>query len=54
MEKDRLYLQHIMEALGAIERYTVGKTETDFFSDEMMQAAVIRQFEVIGEAAKRL
>jgi len=54
MEHDEVYLKHIADAVAAIERYTVGKTETDFFSDEMMQAAVIRQFEVIGEAAKRL
>jgi uncharacterized protein with HEPN domain len=49
----RLYLIHIVEALGKIHRYTKGG-KAAFFSDEMVQDAVYRKFLVIGEATKRL
>jgi len=54
MSKDpRVYLAHIMECIQKIERYTQGGREL-FLQDELVQDAVLRNFEVIGEAAKRL
>jgi uncharacterized protein with HEPN domain len=48
-----VYLAHILECIGKIERFTVtGKTR--FLADDMVQDAVLRNFEVIGEAVKRL
>ena len=52
-ERDVLYLEHILEAIAAIERYTDGG-RTAFFADDMIQSAVIRQLEVVGEAVKNL
>jgi uncharacterized protein with HEPN domain len=54
MTKDpRVYLAHIMECVQKIERFTAnGKNH--FLQDAMVQDAVLRNFEVIGEAAKRL
>jgi uncharacterized protein with HEPN domain len=54
MTKDpRVYLAHILECVEKIERFTVeGKGR--FFRDPMVFDAVLRNFEVIGEAAKRL
>ncbi len=54
MSKDpRVYLAHILECIQKIERFTAdGKVR--FFQDVMVQDAVVRNFEVIGEAAKRL
>ena len=54
MTKDpRVYLAHIMECIQKIERFTAdGKNR--FLGDAMVQDAVLRNFEVIGEAAKRL
>jgi uncharacterized protein with HEPN domain len=52
-ERDVLYLEHILEAIAAIERYTAGG-RTAFFADDMIQSAVIRQLEVVGEAVKNL
>jgi uncharacterized protein with HEPN domain len=54
MSKDpRVYLAHIMECIQKIERYTQdGKVR--FLEDELICDAVLRNFEVIGEAAKRL
>jgi len=49
----RVYLAQIMERIERIKRYTASGKEA-FFSDSLIQDAVIRNFEVIGEAAKRI
>jgi uncharacterized protein with HEPN domain len=49
----RVYLAHILECIQKIERFTSDGQER-FFRDAMVQDAVLRNFEVIGEAAKRL
>ncbi len=54
MTKDpRVYLAHILECAKKIELFTAdGKAR--FMRDGMVQDAVVRNFEIIGEAAKRL
>ena len=54
MTKDpRVYLAHIVECIQKIERFTAeGKSR--FFRDPMVHDAVLRNLEIIGEAAKRL
>jgi uncharacterized protein with HEPN domain len=53
MDRDRLWLRHILEAISAIEEFTeTGRA--GFLSDRKTQSAVIRQLEIIGEAVKRL
>jgi len=49
----RVYLAHILECIEKIERFTADGRER-FFQDAMVQDAVLRNLEVIGEAAKRL
>jgi len=54
MKKDpRVYLAQILERIDRIRQYT-SKGKEAFFSDIQIQDAVIRNFEVIGEAAKRI
>lgn len=54
MKKDsRVYLAHILECAEKIERYTEGG-KREFLNHTMTQDAVIRNFEIIGEAAKRV
>jgi uncharacterized protein with HEPN domain len=50
----RLYLDDILEACVKIREFTEGMTFTDFQFDAKTQDAVIRNFEIIGEAARRL
>ena len=55
MEKDnQVYLQHIYDAIERIEDYTKNITKDQFKNNKMMQAAVIREVEIIGEASKRV
>lgn len=49
-----LRLADIAEACGKIEVYIAGYTFDEFRSDSKTQDAVIRQFEIIGEAVKAL
>lgn len=53
MKSDRLYLEHILDSIRAIETYVAGGKDS-FLNERMIQDAVIRNFEIIGEAANRL
>ena len=53
MKDERLYLSNIQECIERIEEYTKGSKE-EFMQTKMIQDAVIRNFEIIGEATKRL
>ena len=48
------YLEHILEAIERIESYTAGMTETEFLADKLVQDGVIRNLEVMGEAARSI
>ena len=53
MKRDQVYLRHILDAINRIESYaSVGRKE--FMTTPHWQDAIIRNFEVIGEAAKCL
>ncbi len=51
---DSVYLQHIRDAIARIESYLADVREADFYERAMVQDAVIRQLEIIGEAVRRL
>jgi hypothetical protein len=48
------YLDDILEAIGNIEEDTAGISYEDFVADRRRRDAVIRNFQVIGEAIKNL
>lgn len=50
----RDYLDHIVEAAGRIRRFTEDMTELAFLENELVQDGVIRNIEVIGEAARNI
>lgn len=49
-----LYLDDILEAVAQIREYTVAMRYEDFMHDRKTQDAVVRNLEIIGEAAGRL
>lgn len=51
---DRVYLSHIIDALQQIREYTANLDSDDFSSSRIVQDAVIRQFEIVGEATKNI
>lgn len=48
------YLAHILQAIKRIHRYTEEMTEAAFLENELVQDAVIRNIEIIGEAARNV
>jgi uncharacterized protein with HEPN domain len=48
------FLQHILEAIARISTYTAGMSESDFAANQMVQDAVIRNIENMGEAARNI
>ena len=54
MKKDEVYLRHILDAIVDMERFMEGISKTSFVKNREKQYAVIRAFEIIGEATKNL
>jgi uncharacterized protein with HEPN domain len=52
--RDHDYLQHMLDAISRIAEYTDNTNKQAFLANGMMQDAVIRNIEIIGEAANRL
>lgn len=50
----RLFLQDIIEACEKILRYTSGMDFEAFIQNDMVYDAVLRNLEIIGEAAKKM
>lgn len=48
------YLEHIIQAIERIQRYTDDMSEVIFLENELVQDAVIRNIEIIGEAARNI
>ncbi|OGE81031.1 MAG: hypothetical protein A3H72_03710 [Candidatus Doudnabacteria bacterium RIFCSPLOWO2_02_FULL_48_8] len=54
MKNDKIYINHILDAIGKIKAYVGNGNFDDFGTDPKLQDAVIRNLEIIGEASKRL
>jgi len=50
----RLYLYDILESIEKIQQYTANLTFEDFVANNMAVDAVVRNFEIIGEAASHI
>lgn len=51
---DSVYLHHILDAIRRVQEYTQSMSLVEFLEEYMVQDAVIRQLEVIGEAARNI
>jgi uncharacterized protein with HEPN domain len=54
MKDDKIYIEHILQSIDRIKTYLAGKDYKAFSDDFLIQDAVVRQLEIIGEATKRL
>ena len=48
------YLEHILEANRRIQKYCEGIDQTGFLLNQLVQDAVIRNLEIIGEASRNI
>ena len=53
MKSDRVYLDHILECIGWIERFTAEGRDA-FFKDRKTQSAVLRELQTLAESTERL
>jgi uncharacterized protein with HEPN domain len=53
VKDDRVYLSHIRDAIQRIQTFTTGGRD-EFLADPMIQDAVLRNLEIVGEAVKGL
>ena len=54
MKDNLIYVKHILDAINAIVSYTGDADFDGFSSNNMMFDAVVREFEIIGEAARNI
>jgi uncharacterized protein with HEPN domain len=55
MQRDyRVYFKDILSSISKIEEYVGGLSLQDFVKDSMRVDAVVRNLEIIGEAAKHI
>ncbi|MEI7579184.1 MAG: DUF86 domain-containing protein [bacterium] len=55
MKKDNTVLiNHILDSILQIEKYVNGITEVEFLDNTLVQDAVLRRLEIIGEAANKI
>lgn len=54
LKNNLIYIEHILTCVNKILEYTKGMNEVQFLNNNIVQDAVIRNFEVIGEATKQL
>jgi uncharacterized protein with HEPN domain len=48
------YLGHMLDAISQIHEYTAGMAESEFYSARLIQDAVVRNIEILGEAAQNI
>ncbi|MGB2924892.1 MAG: HepT-like ribonuclease domain-containing protein [Limnothrix sp.] len=54
MDKNLAYLWDMYQASQKIQQFIQGLTWEDYCKNELVQSAVERQFEILGEAARRI
>lgn len=52
-DRDRIYVEHMLECIDRIERY-VGDERSRFMESEMVQDAVTRNLQTLAESSQRL
>jgi uncharacterized protein with HEPN domain len=48
------YLEHMLQACDRVIEYTAGMTKDDFLANRLVQDAVLRNIEILGEATNNL
>lgn len=53
-DRDRIRIEHILEAIQEIEDFTRGFNLEQFVNHRLVRNATVRQFEIIGEASNAI
>ncbi len=52
--KDLIRLKHMLDSAQAILMFAKGRRKTDLDKDRLFSSGVLREFEILGEAANRV
>ncbi len=52
MKEEKVYIKHILDSIERLESYIQGANKEKFMKESIIQDAIIRKIEVIGEASK--
>ena len=53
-KNDLIYVKHILDSINAITDFSKGIDKKELVSNRMKQSAIVREIEIIGEAAKNI
>lgn len=51
---DAIRIRHMIEAAEAVQRFAAGRARSDLDNDEMLEFALVRAIEIIGEAGAKV
>ena len=54
VSRDLTRFHHMLDCARAISKFSIGKTREDLDTDRIFSSAIIREFEVLGEAASAI
>lgn len=54
MNRDIVFVNHLLDSARAIEEFSKGLSKSDLDSNRLKRSAIVREIEVIREAAKNL
>ncbi len=52
IKEPSIFIEHILKSIERIESFSKGISKEKLFENELIQSAIIRQIEIIGEAVK--
>src|SRR3989338_2643061 len=52
--EEMLFIKDILESICNIETFSKDLSKTDFLRNRLKQSAIIREFEIVGEAVKNI
>ena len=54
MKNDLAFIEHILDSINAIEKFSKNMNKDKLMSDRLKQSAIVREIEIIGEAVKNI
>lgn len=54
MRDDKAYLHHILDAIERVQLYVTGVDYETFTRNLLLQDGVVRQLQIVGEAARQI
>ncbi len=53
-KEDFVFLEHMLDSINAVESFSRGLSMEKLISNRLKQSAIVREIEIIGEAAKNI